>query len=265
MQGFKDATSSNVGNQRRIDLFVTCLVDFFRPSVGFAAAKLLRSAGCKVCAPLATCCGQPAYNAGDRATAQRLAKATITAFLGTQDVVVPSGSCAAMLKVHYPGLFVGDDAWAKRAAQLAERVFELTVFLVDVLKIENTSAAFGSTVTYHDACSGLRELGIKSHPRTLLRSVAGLRLAEHSNAEDCCGFGGTFCVKYPEISLRMVSEKCAAIVATGADTVCAGDMGCLLNIAGRLGRQGTRVRVRHVAEILAGATESPGIEDRMYD
>ncbi len=265
MPGFKDTTGSNGGSRRKVDLFVTCLVDFYRPSVGFAAVKLLRGAGCEVCAPLATCCGQPAYNAGDRATAKRLAKATIRSFSENHDVVVPSGSCAAMLKVHYPDLFIGDDAWAKRAEQFAERVFELTVFLVDVLGKENTGVAFENSVTYHDACSGLRELGIKAQPRALLCSVAGLSLAEHSGAEDCCGFGGTFCVKYPDISLRMVSEKCAAIVASGADTVCAGDMGCLLNIAGCLSRQRSLVRVRHVAEILAGSTESPGIEGRVHD
>ena len=257
------ASSSALDNQgpaegrRPVDLFATCLVDFYRPSVGFAAARLLRDAGCSVSAPPATCCGQPAYNAGDRATTRRLAERVIAAFSGTQDVVVPSGSCAAMLRLHYPRLFKGDSVWLARAEQFAARVFELTAYLVDVLMVKTTGAVFEKSVTYHDACAGLRELGIREQPRKLLRQVEGLRLHELAAAEECCGFGGTFCVKYPKISLRMVTEKCTDIVATGAHTICAGDMGCLLNIAGRLGRQGARVRTRHVAEILAGTTESP--------
>ncbi len=259
------AASANPSNEdappggRRVVLFATCLVDLFRPSVGFAAVRLLENAGCTVSAPLATCCGQPAYNAGDRVTARRLARAVIAAFAGAEYVVVPSGSCAAMLKVHYPALFVDDAEMREKAATLAGRVHELASFLSDVLEIGAVEAGYDGTATYHDGCSGLRELGVQRQPRALLNNVRGLRLMELPGAEECCGFGGTFCVKYPDISLRMVSVKTAAIMATGADTLLAGDLGCLLNIAGRLRRQGAEVRVRHFAEVLAGMTGSPPI------
>jgi len=168
---------------------------------------------------------------------------------------VPSGSCGGMIKAHYPGLLADDPAYAERAAALAARSFELVSFLVDVLHVTQVDARYQGVVTYHDACSGLRELGVKSQPRQLLQSVAGLTLTEMATPEVCCGFGGTFCVKYPEISDKMVSDKSADIAATGADTVLCGDMGCLLNMAGKLARLGNEVRVRHVAEILAGMTE----------
>ncbi len=240
----------------RVGLFVTCLVDLFRPTVGFAAIKLLEDAGCVVEVPRAqTCCGQPAYNSGDRADAKAIARQVIAAFEGFDYVVVPSGSCGGMIKTHYPGLLAEDPAYAERAAALAARSFELVSFLVDVLHVTQVDARYQGIVTYHDACSGLRELGIKSQPRRLLQSVAGVTLTEMATPEVCCGFGGTFCVKYPEISDKMVSDKSADIAATGADTLLCGDMGCLLNMAGKLARLGNEVRVRHVAEILAGMTE----------
>jgi len=240
----------------RVGLFVTCLVDMHRPSVGFAAIKLLERAGCRVYVPRAqTCCGQPAYNAGDRRTARDLAVGIVDAFQGYDYVVVPSGSCAGMLKHHLPHLFDDDPNLRSRADALALRVFELVSFLTDVLGVKETGAAFGGgTVTYHDSCSGLRELGIKQQPRDLLKA-AGATVAEMAEPEICCGFGGLFCVKYPDISVRMVSDKTKDIVATGADTVLAGDLGCLLNIAGRLEREGRAVHVRHVAEVLAGITD----------
>lgn len=240
----------------RVGLFVTCLVDLFRPSVGFAAVKLLEDAGCTVDVPAAqTCCGQPAYNSGDRATAASLARQVIAAFEGFDHVVVPSGSCAGQIHRHYPELLADDPAWAPRALRLAARTHELVSFLTDVLKVEGVDARYDGTVTYHDSCSGLRELGIKEQPRRLLASVAGVSLTELPGAEICCGFGGTFCVKYPDISNQMVSAKTADIRATGADTLLAGDLGCLLNMAGKLSREGSAVRVRHVAEVLAGVTE----------
>ena len=240
----------------RVALFVTCLVDLFRPTIGFAAVKLLEEAGCTVEVPRAqTCCGQPAYNSGDRSDAKTIALQVLDAFEGYDHVVAPSGSCAGMIRRHYPGLFAEDRAVLPRARQLAERTWELVSFLVDICGMHAVSAHWDRQVTYHDACSGLRELGVKEQPRRLLASVGGLRLKELQGAEICCGFGGTFCVKYPDISDKMVSDKEAEIVATGAEAVLAGDLGCLLNIAGKLHRRGRRIEVRHVAEVLAGMTE----------
>ena len=244
----------------RVGLFVTCLVDLFRPSVGFAAVKLLEEAGCEVFVPAAqTCCGQPAYNGGDRRTAQRIAAQVIALFEGFDYVVAPSGSCAGMIKTHFPALLADHPALAARARALAERTYELVSFLADVRGLARVSARYRGTATYHDSCSSLRELGVREQPRRLLASVEGLELRELPNSEVCCGFGGTFCVKYPEISDRMVADKVGAVVSTGADTLLAGDMGCLLNMAGKLTREGHAVSVRHVAEVLAGSTETPAI------
>jgi L-lactate dehydrogenase complex protein LldE len=245
----------------RVGLFVTCLVDLFRPSVGFAAVKLLEAAGCTVeVPPTQTCCGQPAYNSGDKADTKVIARQVLNAFEGFDYVVVPSGSCGGMIKQHYLELFADDPAPYQRAQHLAKRTYELVSFLTDVLQLERVEARYDGVATYHDACSGLRELGVKEQPRKLLRSVRGLRLAELPGAEICCGFGGTFCIKYPEISDRMVADKAADIAATGAGTLLAGDMGCLLNMAGKLTRLGKPLRVRHVAEVLAGITdETPPI------
>jgi L-lactate dehydrogenase complex protein LldE len=239
----------------RVALFVTCLVDLHRPSVGFAAIKLLEAAGCQVEVPQAqTCCGQPAYNSGDRRTAQDIARAVVEAFGGYDYVVVPSGSCGGMIAHHYPALFDDDPNLLARAEALGAKTFELVQFLTEVMDVDAVDARYDGVATYHDSCSGLRELGIKAQPRALLASVAGLELREMAEPEVCCGFGGTFCVKYPDISTRMVSDKTADIVQTGADTLLAGDLGCLLNMAGRLSREGHAVRVRHVAEVLAGMT-----------
>jgi len=241
----------------RVALFVTCLVDMHRPSIGFAAIRLLEQAGCQVEVPRAqTCCGQPAYNSGDRRTARDLAVGIVQAFRGYDYVVAPSGSCAGMLKHHLPHLFDDDPNQRAVADAMAARVFELISFLTDVRGMTSVDATFDGTVTYHDSCSGLRELGVKQQPRDLLRA-AGARLTEMAEPEICCGFGGTFCVKYPDISVRMVSDKTKDIVATGADTVLSGDLGCLLNIAGRLRREGHATHVRHVAEVLAGITRDP--------
>lgn len=250
--------------QPRVALFVTCLVDLHRPAVGFAAIKLLEDAGCRVeVPPVQTCCGQPAFNSGDRRTAQEIARQVIDAFLPYDHVVAPSGSCAAMISHHFPGLFADTDPEARgRAERLAAKTHELTSFLTDVLGVTAVAASYRGHATYHDSCSGLRELGVKAQPRALLRGMDGLTLTEMKEPEICCGFGGTFCVKYPEISTRMVMDKTQDITATGADTLLAGDMGCLLNMAGRLKREGSPVRVRHVAEILAGLTdEAPPIGD----
>jgi L-lactate dehydrogenase complex protein LldE len=235
----------------RVGLFVTCLVDLYRPSVGFAAIRLLEQAGCHVEVPRAqTCCGQPAYNSGDRMTARDLAAGILEAFGGYDYVVAPSGSCAGMLRTHLPHLFDDDPNLRVKADRLAERTFELTSFLVDVRGFAPVAVRPRvGTFTYHDGCSGLRELGVKAQPRRLLADV-GVAVVEMSEPEICCGFGGTFCVKYPEISGRMVGDKARDIAGTRADTVLAGDLGCLLNIAGRLHREGARVAARHVAEVL---------------
>jgi L-lactate dehydrogenase complex protein LldE len=245
----------------RVALLVTCLVDLFRPTVGFAAVKLLEQAGCTVEVPRAqTCCGQPAYNSGDRADAKAVARQVIAAFAGYDYVVAPSGSCAGMVKVHYPEMFADEPETLAKAEELAAHTYELVSFLTDVRGVETVPASWPRSVTYHDACSGLRELGVKDQPRRLLGSVDGLRLTELPGAEVCCGFGGTFSVKYPEISDKMVGDKAAEIAATGADCLLAGDLGCLLNMAGKLSRMGRRIEVRHVAEVLAGvADDAPPI------
>jgi L-lactate dehydrogenase complex protein LldE len=252
--------SSILPGAPRVGLFVTCLVDLMRPSVGFAAVKLLEQAGCSVEVPLAqTCCGQPAYNSGDKADAAELARQTIAAFAGFDYVVAPSGSCAGMLKLHYPRLLANDAAWVGRAKEFAERVHELVSFLVDVRGMDAVDATFQGRATYHDSCSGLRELGIKDQPRRLLSSVKGLQLSEMADAEVCCGFGGTFAVKYPDISNAIVEKKTANTAAVEPDLLLAGDLGCLMNIAGKLKREGRNIAVRHVAEVLAGETSDPPI------
>jgi L-lactate dehydrogenase complex protein LldE len=233
-----------------------------RPSVGFAAAKLLEEAGCSVEAPpTQTCCGQPAYNSGDRKDTIALANNVIAAFKGFDYVVAPSGSCAGMIKVHYPELFAEGSADRAAADDLARRTYELVSFLVDVMKMDKVDAAYKGTITYHDSCSGLRELGISRQPRELLRTVRGLAINELTDTDVCCGFGGTFCVKYPDISNKMVEKKVANVVNSGADTLLAGDLGCLMNMAGKLKRLGSRGKVRHVAEVLAGETSVPPIAE----
>jgi L-lactate dehydrogenase complex protein LldE len=244
----------------RVALFVTCLVDLYRPSIGFAAIRLLESAGCVVEVPAEqTCCGQPAFNTGDRRTTTEIARGILDRFAGYDYVVIPSGSCGGMLRHHLPHLFDNDPNLRDRADALAARCHELVSFLTDVMGMTVPPASFTGTVTYHDSCSGLRELGIKQQPRDLLRA-GGATIAEMAEPEVCCGFGGTFCVKYPEISVRMASNKTADIAATSAPMVLAGDLGCLLNIAGRLKRERSAVQARHIAEILSGiAAELPAI------
>ncbi len=245
----------------RVGLFVTCLVDLLRPQVGFAAARLIQSCQCRVFVPTQSCCGQPVYNAGDEAKAARLARQNIEIFGSFDYVVAPSGSCAAMIREHYPKLLRDDADWYPEARDMAEKTFELSQFLVDVMKIEPDADIpddwRDTKVTYHDSCSGLRELGIRNQPRTLLRQRAGIRVDEMTNSEICCGFGGTFCVKFPEISTAMVDDKIAGIHQTGAELLLGGDLGCLMNIAGRLKRTGSQIQVRHYAELLAGDDAIP--------
>ncbi len=242
-----------------VGFLATCLVDLFRPSVGFAAARLIEQAGYRVVVPRAqTCCGQPAYNSGDRGTARRAARRIVALFEGFEHVVAPSGSCAAMVTRHFPGLLADDADWAARARALAGRTYELTDFLHRVACWRPPPASRPPGVlTYHDSCSGLRELGIREQPRALIAALGGPALDEMADSGVCCGFGGAFCVKYPEIAEAMADAKIETIEATGADTVVGGDLGCLLHLEGRLARRGTPVGVRHVAEILAGGA-APG-------
>ena len=238
----------------RVGLFVTCLVDLMRPSIGFAALKLLDRPGVEVVVPeRQTCCGQPAYNSGDRDDAIALARKFVEEFEGFDHVVAPSGSCSGMVRTHYAELLSGDPAWKSRAERLGARTWELTQFLVDVLKVDFVPGRFDGTVTYHDSCAGLREMGVKGQPRALLGKVAGLSLAEMAECETCCGFGGTFSVKFGDISARLADDKCRHVEASGADAVVLGDLGCMLNIEGRLRRRGhASTQVLHVAEVLAG-------------
>lgn len=244
----------------KVGLFVTCLVDMMRPSVGFAAVKLLEQAGCQVAVPdTQTCCGQPSYNSGDNEDTAEIAKRVIEAFDSFDYVVAPSGSCAAMIKEHYAELFEKDPQWAARAFDLSARTYELTSFLTDICEVSSVSAKLDGKITYHDSCSGLRELSVKEQPRKLLKSVEGLELEEMRWPETCCGFGGTFCVKFPDISAKIVGEKTEDIANTGADILTAGDLGCLMNMAGKMHREEKPVKAYHVAEILADMADGPAI------
>lgn len=238
----------------RVGLFVTCLVDLMRPSVGFAALKLLDQPGVEVAVPeRQTCCGQPAYNGGDRADAIALARKFVAEFEDFDHVVAPSGSCSGMVRTHYAELLSDDPAWKARAERLGAKTWELTQFLADVLGVTSVPGRFDGTVTYHDCCAGLREMGVKTEPRALLAKVEGLNVAEMAECETCCGFGGTFAIKFGEISSRLADDKCKHVEASGADAVVLGDLGCMLNIEGRLRRRGhSTTQVLHVAEVLAG-------------
>jgi L-lactate dehydrogenase complex protein LldE len=238
----------------RVGLFVTCLVDLMRPEIGLASVRLLEAAGCTVEVPLTqTCCGQPGYNSGDTGAARGLARKFLDEFEGFDHVVVPSGSCGGTIRHHYPTLFEDDPATRRRIDALAARTWELTSFLHDVLKIDRLPGEFEGEVTYHDSCSGLRELGVQAQPRALLALNPKIRLTEMNEARACCGFGGTFAVKYGNISTAIVDEKIANIHGSGAKCVVLGDLGCMLNIEGRLRRTGdSETRVLHVAQVLAG-------------
>ncbi len=237
----------------KVGLFVTCLVDLVRPNIGFATLKLLEDAGCDVIVPDSqTCCGQPGYNSGARAIAKQLAKKVLEDFRDCDYVVAPSGSCSGQIKVHaVEDLFKGEPEEAEFRA-LAAKWFELSDFLVNILKVDLGPTQLQGTITYHDSCSGLRELGIKQQPRSLL-AKSGCTLVEMQDAEKCCGFGGTFSIKLGEISTRMAENKCVNIGVTGADAIVGGDLGCLLNIEGRLRRNGDiKTKVYHFAEVVAG-------------
>ena len=253
---------SDTPKKPSVGFFVTCLVDIMRPRVGFAAVKLLEEAGCEVEVPRSqSCCGQPAYNSGDEANSIAIAKQIIKVFERFDYVVVPSGSCAGMFSAHFPRLFKYELDWLDRAQRMAAKTWELTSFLAEVIRVDSVDSNYPTKCAYHDSCSGLRELGIREQPRQLLSLVKGLSLAELDERDVCCGFGGTFSVKYPEISIRLVSNKVSDLEETSADVLLGGDLGCLLNIAGRLRREGNSTKVFHIAEILAGMADGPGIAE----
>ncbi len=237
----------------KVGLFVTCLVDLARPNIGFAALKLLEDAGCEVIVPASqTCCGQPGYNSGARAVSQQLARKLLAEFRDCDYVVAPSGSCSGQVKVHYVEDLFRDEPDRAEFAALAAKWHELSDFLVNVLKVKQVPGRFAGTVTYHDSCAGLREIGIKGQPRALLTQT-GCSISEMNDAEKCCGFGGTFSIKLGDISTRMAENKCVNIGMSGADAIVGGDLGCLLNIEGRLRRNGDmKTKVYHFAEVAAG-------------
>ena len=253
-------SSHGVDRPRRVGLMVTCLVDAIRPQIGFAALQLLEEAGCVVEVPEAqTCCGQPAFNSGDTKTSADIARQVVQAFEGFDFVVVPSGSCAGMIRHHYPEALAEDAAWAARAKAFADKTHEILSFLVDICGYRPEGRTVRAIATYHDSCAGLRELGVFAQPRKLLAAVHGLEMKKLDRSEECCGFGGAFCVKYPAISNAIVEEKAEAIEQTGADLLLAGDLGCLMNMAGKLNRRGAKVRSFHTVELLAGMTDGPAI------
>lgn len=237
----------------KVSLFVTCLVDQLWTSVGVSAVEVLRRVGCEVeFDSRQTCCGQPAFNTGYRNEAREVAKRFIQIFeeSSADAIVSPSGSCTAMVR-HYPELFSDDPEWLKRAEAVAGRTHEFSSFLVNVLEVEDVGAEWAGRLTWHDACHGLRDLNLKSEPRRLIRNVRKAEFVELDNADSCCGFGGTFSVKYPEISVAILDQKIEAIERAGVAAVVSGDASCLMQIGGRLSRKGSKVRVMHLAELLA--------------
>ncbi len=268
MSATKDASASSGPDLKddadfgspRVGLFVTCLVDLFRPTIGFAAVKLLENAGCTVEVPMSqTCCGQPAFNSGARSDAQAVARRVVAAFDTFDYVVAPSGSCAGMLRRHYPDLLTGDDHWGPRAKDLARRSHELLSFLVDICGVTSMAATYQGTVAYQDSCSSLRDMGVRDQPRDLLQTIEGLTLQEAPEAEACCGFGGTFSVKYGPISADIVGRKADALSSVNPDLILGGDLGCLMNISGKLRREGMDIPVRHAAEVLADMAQDAPI------
>jgi L-lactate dehydrogenase complex protein LldE len=240
-----------------VTLFIQCIVDGVYPEVGEAMVRLFSKLGLAMTYPEdQTCCGQPAFNSGFRKEARRAARRFIEIFESAETIVCPSGSCVNMVRNHYPKLFENDPAWRDRADDIASKTFELSEFLVDVLKVEDVGASFDGKVTYHESCHLLRGIGISHQPRKLIANVRGSEFIEMQDVDRCCGFGGAFSVKYADISAAILSEKIKNIETTGADVVVGCDMGCLMNIQGMLSKKGSPVRVMHIAELLAGCESS---------
>lgn len=252
-----------------IGLFVTCPVDLIRPSIGFSTVKLLEQVNCSVTVPAQSCCGQVAFNNGDPESTRKLAWQIVEDFEGFDYIVLPSGSCGGMIKTHYPSLFEGDERF-ERVKAFCQKVYELTLFLTEVIDptlLQQNCNLAGKNITYHDSCAGLRELNIKRQPRQLLKQYANVNIQEMDATEECCGFGGTFCVKFSDVSNKMVSNKVANARKAEAELLLGGDLSCLLNIAGKIHRQqdestslkNHRIEVRHIAEVLAGDLNTPAI------
>ncbi|MEJ2282978.1 MAG: (Fe-S)-binding protein [Desulfobacterales bacterium] len=239
--------------QKTVTLFIQCLVDGIYPEVGEAMVAIFRKLGIELTCPnRQTCCGQPAYNSGYQAEARWAAQRFIEIFESAQAIVCPSGSCVTMVRHHYSQLFADDTVWSQRAQRVADKTFELTEYLVDILKVDDLGSRYEGVVTYHDSCHLLRNLRIKAQPRRLLSKIAGTEFVELKDSDFCCGFGGSFSFKYADISAAMAADKAKNIIASGADTVVGCDMGCLMNIQGRLSREGSAIKVMHIAQLLAG-------------
>ena len=243
-----------MGKNKTVSLFIQCLVDGIYPQVGEAMVHIFRKLGISMTCPTRqTCCGQPAFNSGFRREARIAAKRFIEIFETADTIVCPSGSCVTMVRHHYVELFKDDAFWELRARKVADRTYELTEYLVDILGVDDLGAQYDGKVTYHDSCHLLRCLRVREQPRRLLRRVSGAEFVELYDSDKCCGFGGTFAVKYADISAAMVDDKVNNIIASGADTVVGCDMGCLMNIQGRLSRKGSNIKIMHIAQILAGS------------
>lgn len=243
-------------NQPHATLFIQCLVDGFYPEVAEAMVKVLRRLGVRLDCPTdQTCCGQPAFNSGYRDEARKAARRFIALFQNSEAIVCPSGSCATMVRHHYPELFASDGLWYERARRVADKTFELSQFLVDVLGVVDVGARFSGRVTFHDSCHPLRYLGVQQQPRKLIQAVRGVEFVEMADSDRCCGFGGAFSVKYPDISTAMVDYKARRIMEANVDAVVGCDMGCLMNIGGYLSRLGVNVKTMHMAQLLAGTGE----------
>lgn len=240
--------------EKPVTLFVQCLVDALYPETGQALLDLFKQLKIPVEIPLdQTCCGQPAFNSGFQNDARKAARHFIRVFENAGTIVCPSGSCVDMVRHHYPGLFEPGTSWHDRAVAIGSRTYELTQFLVDEMGISDVGARFQGRVTYHDSCHLLRNLGVAHQPRQLIAHVKGARLIEMERSDKCCGFGGTFSVKYPEISSAILEEKVDAIMATGADAVVGCDTSCLMHIRGMLNRKAPDIKVLHIAQLLAGS------------
>ena len=241
-----------MNTQKKVTLFIQCLVDGIYPEVGEAMVAIFRKLGVNLTCPTQqTCCGQPAFNSGYQREARVAAKRFIEIFETAEAIVCPSGSCVTMVRHHYPQLFSDDATWLQRAQNVAAKTFELTEYLVDILGVDDLGAHFDGVITYHDSCHLLRNLRIKEQPRRLLRKMAGTEFIEMNDSDRCCGFGGSFSFKYGDISAAMAEDKVNNIIDSGAGAVVGCDMGCLMNIQGMLSRKGSSIKVMHIAQLLA--------------
>ena len=245
-----------------VTLFIQCLVDSIYPDVGEAMVRIFRQLGIDLTCPTRqTCCGQPAFNSGYRREARVAARRFIEIFETAEAIVCPSGSCVTMVRQHYAELFADDALWFQRAQRIAAKTYELSEYLVDILEVDDLGAHYNGKITYHDSCHLLRSLRVKEQPRRLLRKVSGAEFVELFDSDRCCGFGGSFSFKYPDISAAMAEDKINNIIASGADTVVGCDMGCLMNIQGMLSRKGSGIKTMHIAQILAGEGRQMNIDD----